>query len=108
MALPVDMLMNGLPVFAENIVTAMPEVIEMLLDALSEVEGLEFLADISLTEEVVVTEPEMTEISTSNEIGTEINSNELPEEAPANITIIPDDEIAPMAAPQTENVIEDM
>ena len=108
MALPVDMLMNGLPVFAENIVTAMPEVIEMLLDALSEVEGLEFLADISLTEEVVVTEPEMTEISTPNEIGTEINSNELPEEAPANITIIPDDEIAPMAAPQTENVIEDM
>ena len=50
----------------------------------------------------------MTEISTPNEIGTEINSNELPEEAPANITIIPDDEIAPMAAPQTENVIEDM
>jgi len=102
MALPVDMLMNGLPVFAENIVAAMPEVIEMLLDALSEVEGLEFLADISLTEEVVVAEPEVAENTSTNE--TEINSNELSED----VTIIPDDEIAPMEEPQTESLIEDM
>ena len=108
MALPVDMLMNGLPVFAENIVAAMPEVIEMMLDALSEVEGLEFLADISLTEEVVAAEPEVAENTMANEIGTEINSNELTEAAPADTNIIPDDEIAPMEAPQTESLIEDM
>jgi len=35
---------------------------------------------------------------------TEINSNELSED----VTIIPDDEIAPMEEPQTESLIEDM
>ena len=59
MALPIDMLANGLPTLGQNIVAAMPEMVQMVIDALSELEGLEFLQMIQLD-----TEPEVTNETT--------------------------------------------
>lgn len=91
-AMPVDMLMNGLPQFAENIVAGMPEMVNLVLGELSQVEGLEFLQllVIPVTETVEITE-EAAEITTG-EVTTEY---------------IPVNEAAPTAVPQMDGVIED-
>ena len=51
LALPIDMLANGLPTLGQNIVEAMPEMVQLVIDALSELEGLEFLQMIQLDTE---------------------------------------------------------
>lgn len=94
MALPIDMLMNGLPQFAENIVAGMPEMVELVLDQLSQVEGLEFLQTITIPEAEAVSEP--------IEVVTEENVSET------TTVIIPDDEIAPHEKTQPDGVIEDL
>lgn len=93
MALPVDMLMNGLPQLVEGITAGMPEMVNMVLGSLSEVEGLEFLQ--MLTIPVNEAPDQVTEITT-----TTVTSND--EIAPS------DDEIAPKQETQVDGMIEDM
>ena len=110
MALPIDMLMNGLPQFFENIVVAMPEAVQLVIDALAQVEGLEFLEGIT-----VIEEEEMTATESLDEIAEEVmpeTTTEVVSEENTAVTtvttIIPDDEIAPHEAPKMDGMIEDM
>lgn len=109
MALPIDMLMNGLPQFGENIVAAMPEAVQLVIDALAQVEGLEFLQGITVIDETA-TEPVVetpAEIVVENNTTTELEVEAAPETTTTTQTTT-DDEIAPMKAPQTNGTIEDM
>lgn len=125
MALPFDLLMNGLPQYAENIVAAMPEAVQLVIDALAQVEGLEFLQDITvITEEPAdadvteadVADNEWTEEITSGDLNEIVEADLKPsgniEEAQtateAPVQPVADDEIAPLEAPKMDGVIEDM
>lgn len=107
-ALPIDMLMNGLPQYAENIVAAMPGAVQLVIDALSQVEGLEFLQGIVVDVEETDTEVVTDEIDVKeNNNAADVNEIEDLVET-STPTIVPDDEIAPQEAPKTEGMIEDM
>lgn len=114
MALPIDMLLNGLPQFGQSIVAAMPEAVQLVIDALAQVEGLEMLQGINVVP--ADNQDTVTENKFLDEIGTEVTENtkstELEDNATAPVEVTPnvvlDDEIAPMQQPEKEDAIEDM
>lgn len=102
-ALPVDVLMNGLPQLVEGVVNGMPEMVNLVLESLSQVEGLEFLQAFTVpVPETPVAPAEPTEVTTVT------NDDVITENAPATTTVTTDDEIAPHEETKTESAIEDM
>ena len=106
LALPFDFLMNGLPGYVENIIGAMPEAVQLVIDELAQIEGLEFLQSINLLAAEEEAYEDVTATESMDEIAPATVVTDDDEIVPATV-VTNDDEIAPQTVLQ-DNVIEDM